>query len=70
MIINIEKAKKKTWQRAILTRSRLDTFAAEVLNFCVRDGNRCVHLAIATRFFFSKDKSFKTRYMITRSIFF
>ena len=23
-------------------------FAAEVLNFCVRDGNRCGHFAIAT----------------------
>ena len=25
--------------------------AAEVLNFCVRDGNRCDHFAIATRSF-------------------
>ena len=24
-------------------------FGAEVLNFCVRDGNRCVHFAIVTR---------------------
>ena len=24
-------------------------FAAEVLNFCVRDGNRCDHFAIAAR---------------------
>ena len=26
-------------------------FTAEVLNFCVRDGNRCDHFAIATRSF-------------------
>ena len=26
--------------------------AAEVLNFCVRDGNRCDHFAIATRSLF------------------
>ena len=30
--------------------------AAEVLNFCVRDGNRCDHFAIATRSFFSLPK--------------
>ena len=29
-----------------------DTFATTVLNFCVRDGNRCVHRAITTRLFF------------------
>ena len=28
-----------------------DIFATTVLNFCVRDGNRCVHRAIATRLF-------------------
>ena len=28
------------------------TFTATVLNFCVRDGNRCVHRAIVTRLFF------------------
>ena len=38
-----------TWQLAIFTRARLDIVAVEVLNFCVRDENRCVHFAIATR---------------------
>ena len=38
-----------TWQRALFTRAGLAIFAAEMLNFCVRDGYRCVHLAIATR---------------------
>ena len=38
-----------TWQRAIFTGARPDIVAAEVLNFCVRDENRCVHFAIATR---------------------
>ena len=32
------------------------TIGAEVLNFCVRDGNRCIHFAIVTNllFFFLK----------------
>ena len=37
-----------TWRRAIFA---LAIFAAGVLNFCVRDGNRCVHSAIVTRSF-------------------
>ena len=41
---------RSTWQRAIFTGACPDIFAAEVLNFCVRDENRCVHLAIVTRF--------------------
>ena len=32
-----------------------DTIAVTVLNFCVRDGYRCVHRAIVTRLFFLKD---------------
>ena len=39
----------KTWQCAILTKASLAIVAAEVLNFCVRDENRCVHFAIITR---------------------
>jgi hypothetical protein len=31
-----------------------DTVTASVLNFCVRDGNRCGHRAIATRLFSSE----------------
>ena len=47
--------KKAVWQRPTLARERT-TLGAEVLNFCVRDGNRCVHFAIVTR------PSFKTGY--------
>ena len=39
-----------TWQRVIFTRAGLAIVTAKVLNFCVRDGNRCDHFAIATRF--------------------
>ena len=39
-----------TWQRALFTRAGLAIFAAEMLNFCVRDGYRCDHFAIATRY--------------------
>ena len=38
-----------TWQRAIFTGASPDIVAADMLNFCVRDENRCVHIAIATR---------------------
>ena len=38
-----------TWQRAIFTGARPDIVAADMLNFCVRDEYRCVHIAIATR---------------------
>ena len=31
-----------------------DTIAVTVLNFCVRDGYRCVHRAIVTRLFFER----------------
>ena len=31
---------------------KLTTISVKVLNFCVRYGNRCIHLAIATRPFF------------------
>ena len=40
-----------TWQFAIFTRAGLAIFAVKVLNFCVRNGNRCVHFAIITRSF-------------------
>ena len=49
----IKKSTKKAWQRVILAGSRPTTFTATVLNFCVRDGNRCVHSAIVTRLFLS-----------------
>ena len=49
MILLQKKAKKKARQRAILSRTSLDIVATTVLNFCVRDGNRCVHRVITTR---------------------
>ena len=42
--------KKKAQQRAIFPSSP-DIVATVVLNFCVRDGNRCDHHAKATRLF-------------------
>ena len=36
--------------------------ATTVLNFCVRDGNRCVHCAIATRLYLREHCSLETRY--------
>ena len=41
MLFLAKKHKKKTWQRATLTMSGIATIAAEMLNFCVRYGNRC-----------------------------
>ena len=41
----IKKGKKKDWQLAIFAYT---IFAVKVLNFCVRDGNRCIHFAIVT----------------------
>ena len=32
--------------------SRLTIFGVKVLNFCVRDGNRCIHFAIVTNLLF------------------
>ena len=47
----IKKASKEaqTWQLAIFTGAGPAIVTVKVLNFCVRDGNRCVHFAIATR---------------------
>ena len=53
----------KTWQCAILTKASLAIVAAEVLNFCVRDENRCVHFAIITRSL--KVRTFKTEQQST-----
>ena len=36
---------------SLFSLAKLDTFATTVLNFCVRDGNRCGHCAIVTRLF-------------------
>ncbi len=50
-IVTIKKAScrgKKDRRSAILTEASPAIVAAEVLNFCVRDGNRCVHSAIIT----------------------
>ena len=44
-----QKMSQITWQRAIFTGASPDIVAADMLNFCVRDENRCVHIAIATR---------------------
>ena len=49
--------KEKARQLAILA-SKLTTFATAVLNFCVRDGNRCDHRAIAARLFLERDSMF------------
>ena len=50
------KSNKKQIKKSLATcyscRYSPTTFAATVLNFCVRDGNRCVHSAIVTRLFF------------------
>ena len=45
---------KKEQKKSPATCSSLltDTIAVTVLNFCVRDGYRCVHRAIVTRLFF------------------
>ena len=47
---------KKEQKKSPATCSSLltDTIAVTVLNFCVRDGYRCVHRAIVTRLFFRK----------------
>ena len=37
-----------TRQRAIFTRANLAIVTTEMLNFCVRDGYRCDHLALVT----------------------
>ena len=44
--------KKEAWQRPTL--AQCTTIGAKVLNFCVRDGNRCDLFAIATRLCLSK----------------
>ena len=49
-----------TWQRAILTMAGIAIFTAGMLNFCVRDGYRCDHSALATRFL-SGHNSLKTK---------
>ena len=51
--VKIGPKKEKAQRRAILSPLG-DTFATAVLNFCVRDGNRCVHRAIATRLFLER----------------
>ena len=54
-----EKGNRRTWQRATFTMAGIAIRAAEMLNFCVRDGNRCDHFAIVTRSF--QDYSLKTK---------
>ena len=54
-----EKGNRRTWQRATFTMAGIAILAAEMLNFCVRDGNRCDHFAIVTRSF--QDYSLKTK---------
>ena len=52
--------KRRNWQRAIFAQCTI--FAAMMLNFCVRNGYRCVHHAIITRFFLSSVfRTLKTR---------
>ena len=56
--------KEKARQRAILAPEGA-TFAVTVLNFCVRDGNRCDHRAIAARLFLERlSCSLKTGYYV------
>ena len=57
-INNVYKIKSPAARYFVLT----DIFATTVLNFCVRDGNRCVHRAIATRLFYKRNYSLKTEY--------
>ena len=46
MIIKLCKKKtKKNWQLPIFAYTIV---GVKVLNFCVRDGNRCIHFAIVT----------------------
>ena len=45
MKINQRESLAASYSRKI----ELTTIGVKVLNFCVRDGNRCVHFAIATR---------------------
>ena len=52
MKINQRESLAASYSRKI----ELTTIGVKVLNFCVRDGNRCVHFAIVTRLF-----SLKTR---------
>ena len=52
-----------TWQRAIFTGASPDIVAADMLNFCVRDGNRWILCVINT------DSIYEYRHQITlRSI--
>ena len=51
------------WRCAIFTMASIAIFAAEVLNFCVRDGNRCDHFAIITRSSVIRSKP-NTRYFV------
>ena len=46
-------------QRPRFTMAGIAIFGPGVLNFCVRDGNRCDHSGIVTRSFF-RDRSLKT----------
>ena len=49
-----QRIKKEARRRAIFAGlPGLTIFAAAVLNFCVRDGDRCDHRAIATRLLLS-----------------
>ena len=41
----IKKNAKKNWQLPIFAYTIV---GVKVLNFCVRDGNRCIHFAIVT----------------------
>ena len=41
----IKKVKKKNWQLPIFAYTIV---GVKALNFCVRDGNRCIHFAIVT----------------------
>ena len=41
--------KNEAWQLAIFTMASIAIVATRMLNFCVRNGNRCVHPAITTR---------------------
>ena len=57
--------KEKARQRATLAPEGT-TIAVTVLNFCVRDGNRCAHRAIVTRLFLERlNCSLKTGYCST-----
>ena len=68
-IKNTKKEKLMLLKKYLATCSihRKAIFAADVLNFCVRDGNRCDHIAIITRSFLKVVPSKLNNTLLTNS---